>query len=290
MIISASRRTDIPRFYSEWLIQRLRAGFCLVPNPYNPRQKSHVDLRPQAVSAIVFWTRYPGPLLKYLDEISAMGFPFYFQFTLNNYPALYEKNAVDLSAVLDSFTRLAQKIGPQRIIWRYDPIFFSHGLEPDFHIKNIKRLCQQLQGCTNHLIISLLDEYRKTKKQLINLNCGYQGDPIKHPFLQPFIKDLVSLATVHHLTISACAEPLDLTFLGITQAQCIDASLLNKIGYTRLLYKKDPNQRSLCRCMISKDIGVNQTCPGGCVYCYASGNQESVRRNLQNHDPANETI
>ncbi len=290
MIISASRRTDIPRFYSDWLIQRLRAGFCIVSNPFNPRQVSRVDLRPQSVTAIMFWTRYPGPLLKYLDEISDRGFPFYFQFTLNNYPVLYEKNAVALSAVLDAIQTLAQKIGRHRIVWRYDPIFFSDGLEPDFHLQNFGRLCNKLEGCTNHLVISLLDEYRKTKNQLTKLDCHYSGDPAAHPQLHPFLKELVSVATRHQLTVSACAEPLDLTALGITPAHCIDAALIQKLCGVPLSHVKDPHQRPLCNCAVSRDIGANQTCAGGCVYCYAGGNHETALRNLQTHDPAKERL
>jgi hypothetical protein len=290
MIISVSRRTDIPRFYAEWFMHRLRAGFCLVPNPFNPRQVSRVDLRAQSVTAIVFWTRYPEPLLRYLDEIEEKGFHYYFQFTLNNYPAQYEKNAARLDLVLRVFEKLACQIGRSRVIWRYDPIFFADGMDELFHLRNLAMLCQKLTDCTDQLVISLVDEYRKILHKFREMDCHYQGDPLQTENLRSFLEQVVSTAHQHHMTVSSCAEPLNIADLGVAPGRCIDHVLINKMCGTSLEYKKDPSQRKLCGCMVSKDIGMNQTCPGGCVYCYAGNRHDTVLHNFQHHDPHGESL
>ena len=290
MIISASRRTDIPRFYSAWLMQRLRAGFCSVPNPFNPRQISHVDLRPQAVTAIVFWTRYPEPLVPHLQEIEERGYRFYFQITLNNYPKRYETNAEEVNRVVDSITKLAARIGPQRIIWRYDPIFFADEVEESFHLQNLEELCHRLQGCTHRLTISLIDEYRKTLAQFRKMNCHYHGDPLGRSQLRLFLSQLVDITQAHHLSVTTCAEPDNLADLNLVSGRCIDHLLINQLWDCHLTYKKDPCQRKRCGCMVSKDIGVNHTCLGGCVYCYATSSLTQAKKNYHLHDPSRESM
>ncbi len=290
MIISASRRTDLPRFYSRWLLQRLTSGFCLVPNPCYPAQVHRVDLRPEAVTAIVFWTRYPQPLLRHLDELQNRGYRFIFQITFNQYPQRYEKNAESAAKVLKAFEQLAAKIGRQRIIWRYDPIFFADGLEPSFHLKNLDWIGRQLEGCVERMVISLLDEYRAVRARLQKAECHYPGDPAHQPGLRSFLTDLASIARDHRLVVSSCAEPEDYTDLGIPPGACIDHELLNGLFGLNLRYKKDPSQRTRCLCTQSRDIGLYQTCPAGCVYCYASSRTEAALRYFKNHHAESESL
>jgi hypothetical protein len=285
MIISASRRTDIPRFYTEWFMKRVQAGFVLVPNPYNPLQITRVSLATKDVTAFVFWTRYPGPLLARLTELEDFGFPYYFQITLNNYPVRYETNAAPLHLVLDSFAQLANKVGPSRIIWRYDPIFFTKDMTMDFHLHNFQILCHALQGCIGRVVISLLDEYRKTMRHMSALHCGYLGDPLQQNNLLAFLSALVTIARQANMEIETCAESTDFAAIGVHHGRCIDDRLLRTVFGMDLAYHKDPSQRSSCGCMTSKDIGVNNTCPGGCVYCYAVGNHINARQRISQHDP-----
>ncbi|MFW5735683.1 MAG: DUF1848 family protein, partial [Oceanidesulfovibrio sp.] len=133
MIVSASRRTDIPAFYAQWFINRLRAGWCEVANPFNSRQISRVDLTPPALDCLVFWTRHPRPLFHYLREMEDMGLAYYFLYTLTAYPRVLDARGPGLEAAVRGFRELADRIGPHRVRWRYDPIVFARGLEPDDH-------------------------------------------------------------------------------------------------------------------------------------------------------------
>jgi hypothetical protein len=290
MIISASRRSDIPRFYSAWLMQRLHAGFCLVPNPYNSRQINRVDLRAEAVTAIVFWTRDPRPLFQHLDELEESGYRFYFQITFTNYPARYEKSAVAATHGIDFFQTLAKRIGPRRIVWRYDPIFFAAGLEPGFHLQNFAWLCDHLAGYADRVVISLLDEYRQVHNRLVKADCHYQGDPLQLPWLRSFLADFAGIAHTHGLPLFSCAETGDYADLGIEKGACIDQQLLNNVYQLNLPFRKDSAQRPSCQCQVSQDIGQYQSCPAGCLYCYATSRPDLAGANWHQHQPQGESL
>lgn len=266
-------------------MKRVQAGFVLVPNPYNPRQISHVSLGAKDVTAFVFWTRFPGPLLSELSKLDDLGIPYYFQITLNNYPFQFETKAEPLPHVLSGIAQLAKRISAPRIIWRYDPIFIARDLSMDFHLRNFQFLCSALQGCTHRVVISLLDEYRKTTRHLNALDAGYLGDPLQQGGLLPFLAELARVAHNAKMEMETCAESTDFSGIGIHPGRCIDDRLLNSVFGMDLVYRKDPSQRKSCGCMISKDIGVNNTCPGGCVYCYATGNHNAALLKYKQHNP-----
>lgn len=290
MIISASRRTDIPRYYAEWFIHRVRAGYCMVPNPFNPNQVSRIDLRPEAVDAFVFWTRYPKLLMPFLPGLERFDFKFYFQFTITNYPGHYEPGAAPLQQVIDCFKELAQQLGPGRVIWRYDPILFSDDCTLAFQQKNFEFLCAQLCGSTRKVVISFLDEYRKTRRRMRAAALPYQGNALQHPDLAPLLQHLAAVAQQHQMTIESCAEPEFLQSYGIARGRCIDDQLLKSEFGLNLNYVKDPGQRLLCDCMRSRDIGVNNTCAAGCLYCYATQNHAQAQKRLRNHDATAESL
>jgi len=287
MIISVSRRTDIPRYYAGWFIQRIRAGYCLVPNPYNSRQIARIDLRPEAVTALVFWTRDPGPLLPYLDELDARGYRYYFLCTLTGYPQTLERQSLRVPQAIETFIRLSRRIGAGRVIWRYDPIFITDELTPSYHQQNFSNLASALQGTTRKVVISLLSEYRKTLANLARQRIKYAGDPRRHPQIQALVKRLVDIALENGMRTSACSEPLDLSATGIERARCIDNRLLADEFGIDLPYRKDPSQRNECTCMVSRDIGVNNTCPAGCLYCYATLSETAVLKNRSRHSEEN---
>jgi len=166
MIISASRRTDIPAFYTPWFMNRLRSGWCRVPNPFNPLQVSEISLRPEDVDVIVFWTRNALPILPHLKELEERGYRFYFLVTLMDNPRVIDAGCPPLNEGLRTFRDLANRIGPERVVWRYDPIVFSSLTDPDFHMRAFRRIAGWLEGCTSRCIISVVHPYRKAQRRL----------------------------------------------------------------------------------------------------------------------------
>ena len=168
-IISASRRTDIPAFYAEWMVHRLREGYCTVPNPFNRNQVSVISLRPEDVDVIVFWTRNPRPLMPYLEELDSRGYRYYFQFTILGYPREIDRKSPPVAAAVQTFRELSERLGPSRVIWRYDPIVFTGLTPPAFHRENFQRLAESLRDRTRRSVVSIVDMYRKTESRMRDL-------------------------------------------------------------------------------------------------------------------------
>lgn len=285
MIISASRRTDIPAFYADWFMNRIRAGFCQVSNPFHPSQVAQVSLRSEDVEVIVFWTRYPLPLLPHLAELDALRYRYYFQCTLTGYPRLLEPRLPPRQKLLQALWELAGCIGPDRIIWRYDPILLSMATDITFHRRNFAELAEALAGATRRVVISLFDPYRGAMRRLHKLaETGLRVEVVAEitPALADLLCNLAEEAHAHGMEIAACAEPWDLTPYGIASGKCIDDTLIARLFGIDVTHKKDPSQRPACGCVRSKDIGAYNTCRFGCLYCYAShGRLPSP----EHHDP-----
>ncbi len=296
MIISASRRTDIPAFYAEWFMQRIRAGDCHVPNPFNAGQVSVVSLAPADVDAIVFWTRFPRPLLAHLDELDARGYRYYFQYTLLDYPRSVESHRLeshrpDGAAAVEVFRRLAERIGPARVIWRYDPILLSAQLDADYHRRQFAKLASALDGSTQRCVISLVDLYAKTRRRLSGLDLADMAEAgteavASRPAIADLMRFLADTAQRHGMEITSCAETAELQPYGIRPGKCIDDDLLRTLFGLDLWLKKDPSQRAACGCVLSKDIGQYNTCLFGCQYCYATADFAAARRRHAQHDPS----
>lgn len=288
MIISASRRTDIPAFYAEWFINRLRAGFCEVRNPYNPQQVSRISLTPAEVDVICFWTRNPRPLFPHLDELSERGYQFYFQYTLLDYPRAMEHKTPPLPAAIATFQELSERIGPDKLIWRYDPIVFSNLTGEAFHLEKYAHIASQLSGYTTRSVISVLVPYRKTQRRMEALES--EGYAVAQPGRDDFaygatIEGLARLAQENGLEMQSCADELDLRRYGVRPGKCIDDEFIYRAFGLRLDDKKDPGQRKACGCVVSKDIGAYNTCLFGCQYCYATNSFESSGQRYKEHDP-----
>ena len=260
MIISASRRTDIPAFHSAWFMNCLRRGFVEVKNPYNPEQVSKVSLLPAEVESIVFWTKNPAPLLAHLKEIDKIGHSYSFLFTLNDYAEDLEPKVPALDERIDKFIELSERIGPRRVVWRYDPIILSDKTGPDYHRRAFESLCNKLGRHTRRVIVSLIDYYKKTKRNLQPLDYRFDFDAAERPETDELLGDLAKMAREQKLEIFTCAQERDYTGLGIPPGRCIEGA-----GP----YKKDPSQREHCRCTQSRDIGAYGTCKHACTYCYA---------------------
>ncbi|WP_312282774.1 DUF1848 domain-containing protein [Pseudescherichia sp.] len=286
MIISASRRTDIPAFYSEWFMNRIRAGFLLTRNPFNYNQISRASLLPEDVDAIVFWTRNPTKLLPYIDELMHRGYRFYFQFTITGYPRSLDTKTLNPHKALNVFKQLAGKIGQDRVIWRYDPILFSNLLPFKEHIRLFSKLARELEGHTERVVISFADFYLKTEKNLKTIDSFIYSDIIQNQELCLLLAEkLAAIAYQHGLSIFSCAEDIDLAQKGVQHGKCIDESLINKLFGLQLVGSKDTGQREACGCVKSIDIGVYNTCLHGCKYCYATFNNAQANKNFKKHDP-----
>jgi hypothetical protein len=280
MIISASRRTDIPGYYSEWFLNRIKEGYLYVRNPFNARQVSKVNLSPDAVDSLVFWTKNPAPMLGRLGELK--NYFYYFLFTLNPYDQDLEPHLPPKDRLVDTFRRLAGMLGPDRVIWRYDPIVLNKKYTVDYHVQHFVRLAGLLQGCTKTCTISFLDFYRKIAGNVREL--GLQ--PLVTEDRRRLAESCAEIGAASGVKIVCCAEDIDLSDLNITPACCIDAGLVEKMTGRKLKVKKDRNQRRECGCAASTDIGMYNTCPSGCKYCYANYSARSVQKNIRLYDPA----
>lgn len=278
MIVSASRRTDIPAFYSEWFFNRLREGFVLVRNPFNVNQVSRISLKRDAVDCFVFWTKNPEPMLHRLDFIK--DYPCYFQFTLNPYGREFERNLPDKAKVIETFIRLSEKIGSKRVIWRYDPIIINDALPMEKHEKYFHRLAARLHNHTSKCIISFVDNYKKTDKTFK----AHGIQELQAERIRETAKRISAAAGAYGLKIETCAEEIDLAEYGIGHARCIDPELIEEISGRAVNYKKDGNQRKACGCIPAVDIGAYNTCAHGCLYCYANYSPAAVERNRSRYD------
>lgn len=287
MIISASRRTDLPALYSEWFIRRVRAGFCVVPNPFNPRQLSTVSLSAEMVDAVVFWSRFPRPLTRRLHELGPLGERSAFLLTLLDYPRWFEPHSPAFGARLDAFLEVSRSIGPGRVVWRYDPIILSDTTDANWHAQTFERLCRALQGATHRVVVSVMDPYAKARRRLAELT--RHGTRIDlHPGLEdirPLLAELSTIAQRHGMSMQSCAQSHDYSPQGVQPGACIDAPWLNGLFETTVEQAADKGQRKHCLCAPSRDIGMYDSCIFGCACCYATADFVRARKNRRQHDP-----
>jgi hypothetical protein len=276
MIVSISRRCDIPRFQFDWFKSRLDAGFVEAANPFNARQIRRVGLSPAEAEVLVFWTRDPRPLLAHAGELERRGYRFYVMVTLTGYPAALESQAPQAEAVIAALGELAAITGARRVIWRYDPVFLSSLTDIAFHRENFAALAGRLRGKTRRVIISLYDEYRGARRRIgaLEQSGGLRTLPVRDgggqllPQISGLLADLAKTAGDAGMEIRSCARAEDLSPLGITPGACIDGGLIRELwGITAA--GRDKNQRAFCRCAPAVDIGRYGDCPAGCLYCYA---------------------
>jgi len=293
MIVSASRRTDIPAFYARWFMNRVREGFCLVSNPYNPSQVSRVSLRPEDVDVLVFWSKNPAPLLPHLRDLEWDGFRFYFQFTLNAYPRELEPGVPPLRERLHTFKRLSDALGPERVVWRYDPVILSNRTDPAFHRSRFQSLCRELAPFTRRVMTSLVTFYAKTGRRLKRLEPrGYRFDtaPEESPEADRLLAEMAQAAGEQGIEIQSCAATRDYSGLGIPPGRCIDGEILERVWGIRRPWFKDPHQRRTCGCAASKDIGMTDSCLHDCPYCYATRDGSLARERHRAHDPSSAAL
>ena len=279
MIISASRRTDIPAFFSEWFFRRLAEGYVLVRQPAAPHRVRRVSLAPEAVDGIVFWTKNPAPMLSRLPLLSR--YAYYVQFTLNAYGKDVEEGVPSKrDVIIPVFRRLSSLIGRERVIWRYDPVFLTDRYTAEHHLHYFDKLASLLAPWTTRCIISFLDLYRYTKRNMAGLGLRDMPSDLR----EEMALRMADTARAYGLEPHMCAEDMELARTGMGRARCVDAELLGRLGQRRLKAERDRHQRPSCGCARSIDIGAYNCCLHGCRYCYACRGPASARTEAAGHD------
>lgn len=280
MIISASRRTDIPAFYSRWFLNRIEQKYVLVPNPYNPKMISRINLDPAVVDCIVFWTKNPNPMINKLDELK--DYKYYFQFTLNPYGKDIENHLPSVSLRIEIFKRLSEKIGKEKVVWRYDPLLINKKYDISFHKDAFSEIAYGLKDHTERCMLGFIDHYHHIRNHVSKLDIN--------PLTNEEIEELAisfkhTMDQYPSIEFDTCTKKVDLTHLSIPSGLCVDKQLIERITGYPISAKKDKNQRNICNCIESIDIGTYESCLNGCIYCYAiKGNYNTAEFNSRKHD------
>lgn len=277
MILNTGMRTDIPAFYSEWLMNRIREGFVMVRNPYRPELVTRYALDPKVVDVLAFCTKNPAPLLAYLDELKR--FRMFWFVTVTPYGRDIEPHVPDKKAVLESVCRLSESIGIDAVSLRYDPIFISEKYSVSYHIRAFTTICETLNGFINQAVISFIDLYDKTRRSFPEARevSPEQRLQIGEAFAE--------IGRKNGIAVRSCFEGDDLAPCGIDPSGCMTKEILEQAAGIRLSPPKTPGARPGCRCLLGSDIGVYNTCPHLCRYCYANYDRLSVMQNIRRHDP-----
>jgi hypothetical protein len=289
VIVSASYRTDIPAFYAEWFLRRLDEGFALVRNPYSA-QMYRVDLRPQRVTGLVFWTRNFGPLLERLDRLRAFGRPFVVQFTITDYPRRIEPAVIPAEKAVAQMRRLAREVHPLCPVWRYDPVLFTSLTPPAFHLENFGRLAAALEGAADEVVISFAQIYAKSRRNLdaAARRHGFSWEDPPQEEKMALAAELAAVARRRGMRLTVCSQPEYLA-PGAEVARCVDVRRLARISGEPLEAPLKGN-RPGCACHESRDIGEYDTCPHGCLYCYAVRHRRVALARYRTHDPASPSL
>ena len=277
MIINTGQRTDIPAFYADWFVNRLKAGFVLVRNPYNPRSVTRYRLSPEVVDLIGFCTKNPAPMLPHMDLLRPYGQ--YWYVTITPYGKEIEPGVPDKREVLDSFRRLSDIVGPDRIGWRYDPVFISDVYPAERHIRAFEYMAKALEGYTHTAVISFVDLYEKTKRNFPEVRevTGEEQENLTKAF--------VSIGETNGMTIRTCLENRELSGFGAVTDGCMTREVIEQAVGITLETPKVPGARPECGCVLGNDIGMYNTCAHFCKYCYANYDRNTVIRNMRQHDP-----
>lgn len=279
MIIQTGMRTDIPAFYSEWLLNRIREGYVLVRNPYNQDQVTRYSLSPDVVDLVTFCTKNPAPMLPHMEELKSYGQ--YWFVTITPYGSDIEPNVPDKEQVMEDFMKLSDIVGVDSVGWRYDPILVDETHTVDWHIEQFEQMAKCLSGYTKTCVISFIDIYKKVERNFPEAREVSKVDRIQ------IGKEFIRIADQYGMTIRPCAEGDDLEEYGADCSGCMTVNTYETALHCHLnVPKRKSNQRNgQCACLLGVDIGAYDTCGHLCKYCYANSDREAVKRNMLRHDP-----
>ncbi|MEQ8586545.1 MAG: DUF1848 domain-containing protein [Thalassobaculaceae bacterium] len=289
MIVSASYKTDIPAFYGAWFRNRLAAGHARVVNPYGGAPFT-VPLGPERADAFVFWTRNAGPFLDTLDLLAAEKRPFMVQMTVTGYPRALERSVIDTDRAVAQIREIARRFGARSVVWRYDPVLLTDVTPADFHLRSMTALAAALAASVDEVVLSFATIYRKTGANLRRLErdagIAWHDPPASEK--RALLARLAEIAADRGIRPSLCAQP-DLLVPGLDPAACIDIGRLSDVA-GRAIGAREKGNRPGCLCAESRDIGAYDSCPHGCLYCYAVGQPETAKRKMRAHDPDGEFL
>ena len=273
MIISASRRTDIPSLHTKWFLNRLKNKYVIVQNPINKNSYYKIKLDKDIVDIIVFWSKNPN--IDFLKYVNDLGYKFYLHFTITPYNKNIEKNIPDKNILIDNFISISKLFGKEKIVWRYDPIILNDDFNIDYHINNFRKFAYKLNGYTEECIFSFIQVYKKNKNSIKNINDN-NDDKIS------LIKTIKEISEKNNIKLKSCSQDFD-NFSIEEKSACIDKERIQKILGYNIKEKKDKSQRKLCNCIESIDIGMYNTCTNGCIYCYA--NSKDILKEYDTDNP-----
>lgn len=287
LIISASRATDIPAFYADWFFHRLEKGYVRWRNPFSG-QDSYVSFG--NTRFIVFWSKNPAPLLSHLSWLKERGIGCFIQYTLNDYETEgLEPNVPPLQQRIETFRRLVDALGIGAVVWRFDPLILTDRITIDTLLEKIAHIADALVGYTEKLVFSFADieSYKKVSRNLRHSGINYRE--WDEASMRVFASLLSTLNRDNwNFRLATCAEFIDLSEYGIEHNRCIDPELISRSSpddavLQNFLFnaKTDNGQRKACGCILSKDIGAYNTCPHGCLYCYANMSAASAFENYK---------
>lgn len=278
MIINTGQRTDIPAFYSEWFMNRLKEGFVCVRNPFHPENISRYELNPEVVDCIGFCTKNPAPMLPHLNEIRDFGQFWYV--TITGYGKEIEPNVPAYENVIESFKKLSAVVGENATGWRYDPIFISDTYTIDYHLDLFEHIAEKLAGTTHIAVISFIDIFRKVTRNFSGIK------PVSKEQRMLLGRGLTAIAKKYQMKLYPCGEGDELAIYGADCSGCMTAPIYEKAIGCHLNLPKGRENRTECICYLACDIGQYDTCLHLCRYCYANKEKELVRQNYRLHDPA----
>ncbi len=285
VIVSASYRTDIPAFYGDWFLRRLAAGGCRTVNPYNGRSVE-IPLDRRSVDGIVFWTRNAEPFLAGLETLAAGGYPFVLQYTVTGYPRALDRSVPDADSAIGTIRTLARRHGPRAVVWRYDPVMLTSLTPSAWHRDTFARLAAALAGACDEVVLSFAQIYAKTRanSDRAAARFGFTWHDPEPEEKRALLVELGEIARDRGLRPTLCAQP-DLLAPPLGAARCIDAARLSDRS-GRAISAETKGNRPGCLCARSLDVGTYDSCPHGCVYCYAVRRPEVAKRRHRTHDPA----
>lgn len=279
MIIQTGMRTDIPAFYSEWFLNRLKEGYVLVRNPYHPGSVTRYSLSPDVVDLIVFGTKNPAPMLPHMEALKPYGQ--YWFVTITPYGREIEPNVPDREKVMEDFRKLSEVVGIDSIGWRYDPILIHQNYTVERHIEEFEKMAAYLAGYTHTCVISFIDIYRKVAHNFPEAKAVPAAQRLRAG------KEIIRIGKKYHMTIRPCAEGNELEPYGADCSGCMTTEIFESALHHHLdVPKQKSNQRNnACACLLGTDIGAYDTCGHLCRYCYANESEALVKENMRRHDP-----
>lgn len=277
MIINTGSRTDIPAYFSEWFINRIKEGYVYVRNPYYMNQVTKYILSPDVVDCLVFCTKNPEPIIGKLHEINKYNQLWFV--TITPYEEDIEPYVPSKEKVISSFQKLSSLIGKEKIVWRYDPIFISGKYTVEKHIYEFEKIASHLSGYTDECVISFIDLYEKTKKNFIGVK------EVSKEAKEEIAKEFVKIGSKYNIKIKTCVEGNELSIYGVDCSGCMTKNVIERAIGVNLKIQKKKSVRQGCDCLLGNDIGMYNTCGHGCIYCYANYDKKSVYGNMRKHNP-----